>query len=277
MIGVLGASSVVLREDERACDPAEFLVSRKSRKFMGLQDQLAVVAVGRALASAGLERAQGERTGLFAAVGYIPFERADIDPVLADSLTDGRFDVLRFGREGYTRAHPLLTFRCLPNMPAYHVSANFDVRGPCMVGYPGPGQTYLALDEARALLEEGAIDRAIVLGVAHQRNFLVEHHHERIGVGPERLRDAGACVLLARDGQGRARARLDSLRVDYTSFDPLAEIPTLREAPAAGAELGPASPLAAVAAWIAGGARGPREHRVDARDGLSGRSRWVTS
>ena len=64
-------------------------------------------------------------------------------------------------------------------MPAFHVSLNFDVQGPYLVTYPGPGQFYAALEEAFAALDRGAIDLALVGGVAHQRNVLVEHHFGR--------------------------------------------------------------------------------------------------
>ena len=87
----------------------------------------------------------------------------------------------RFATEGYLAPNPLLTFRCLPNMPAFHVSINFDLQGPYLVTYPGAGQLYAALEEARVALETGAIDVALVGGVAHQRNFLVEHHVRRLG------------------------------------------------------------------------------------------------
>ena len=38
----------------RECDSAPFLKARKSRKFMGRQDELAVVAAGRAAAILGI-------------------------------------------------------------------------------------------------------------------------------------------------------------------------------------------------------------------------------
>ena len=50
-----GAGSVVLARGD-AIDPLPYVRVRKSRKFMGLQDDLAVVACGRALESAGLDR-----------------------------------------------------------------------------------------------------------------------------------------------------------------------------------------------------------------------------
>ena len=69
-----------------AGDPAPFLRLRKLRKFMGRQDDLAVVAAGRALASASLAAPLGERCGLFLTVGYIPFEADDIARLLDASL-----------------------------------------------------------------------------------------------------------------------------------------------------------------------------------------------
>src|SRR5262249_6025354 len=156
------------------CDPVPYLKVRKLRKFMGLQDDLAVVAAGRALHAAGRGAELGERAGLYLAVGAIPFDGAEIDALHAASSIDGRFSMHRFASEGYLVPDPLLTFRCLPNMPAFHVSVNFDVQGPYFATYPGPGQLYAALDAASAALRTGTVDVALVVGVAHQRNFLVE-------------------------------------------------------------------------------------------------------
>lgn len=68
-------------------DPRPFLRIPKQRKFMGKQDAMAVVAAARALGSAGLAAEPlGERTGLYLVVGFIPFEAADVDRLLAASL-----------------------------------------------------------------------------------------------------------------------------------------------------------------------------------------------
>lgn len=289
MIEVTGAGTAI-REGGTEDDVLPFLLTRKSRKFMGIQDELAVTAAGRALAAAGLGKLDHERgagVGLFAAIGYIPFEDADIGPVLEGSTKDGAFDVVEFSREGYLRAHPLLTFRCLPNMPAFHVSVSFGLRGPYLVTYPGPGQAYLALDEARFALESGACDAALVLAVAHQKNFLVEHHFARIDhpVPAERLADAAACLVLERADSARARGapsrgRLDRVSVQYAPFSPLAGTPTPREAldgaelPAL--ELGPAGMLYAVARALGDAPRAPRRlaHELATRDGIVAASGW---
>jgi len=267
-IGLSGAGHIVLCAGDPAPDPTPFLKIRKTRKFMGLQDVLAVVCAGKALRQAGLTEAElGERAGLFLAVGHIPFERRDVEPVLEASLEEGAFSLERFAAGGYQRAHPLLTFRCLPNMPAYHVSANFDVQGPYFVTYPGAGQLYQALDEAVCALNRGDVDIALVGGVAHQRNFLVEHHFGRIDspLAPETLRDAGGLIVLERqqrlrEREGTALARLIDHQLRYEPFDVCKPWPKAQEQLHLGDELsalfgegalGPASLPAALGALVA--------------------------
>jgi len=291
MIAVTGWGHVVLGEGgtDGECDPRPYLRERKSRKYMGLQDDMAVVAAGRALEAAGLGRDLGERAGLFLSVGHIPFRSEDIDPVLAASVEDGRFSMARFSDGGYQQAHPLLTFRCLPNMPAYHVSACFDVQGPYLVTYPGAAQLYAALEEACIALEAGAVDVALVGGVAHHRNFLVEHHFGRVvpPVEAARLRDAGAMLLLETGGHAaargaRVRARLVEQSAVYAPFDPRERLPEHREQvlgsdielPWGDALLGAASLPAALSALGASGRTRRIGHRLWGRDGVVARSDW---
>lgn len=284
VICVTGLAHEVPAPGGPGCDPSAFLKVKKSRKFMGVQDDLAVVCAGRALEMAGLAgRPLGERTGLYLAVGYIPFQEADIGPVLDASMEDGRFSMRRFAEGGYQRAHPLLTFKCLPNMPAYHVSVNFDLQGPSFVTYPGPGQLYTALEEAVAALREGRIDVALVGGVAHQRNFLVEHHFRRIEppVPADRLRDAGAMMILETEEHARARGaavrgRLESLSVGYEPREIAASPPA--PAPMEALEYGPASlPLALGQAWLSPRPGAQLRHVVADRNGILGESTWVRS
>jgi 3-oxoacyl-[acyl-carrier-protein] synthase II len=277
-IVVTGAASVILPPGERTIDPSAFLKARKTRKFMGVQDDLALVAAARAIAEAGLAAPLGERAGVYFAVGHIPFEEADVAPVLEASLHEGRFSMAAFSGGGFQRAHPLLTFRCLPNMPVFHVSLNLGVEGPYTVAYPGAGQLYLALEEACAALAEGRVDVALVGGVAHQRNFLVEHHLARtddpVPVG--RLRDAGGVIVLetaehAAARGGTVKSRLASLAIRYCPFDVLETTPRAAEN-AGGApldlELGPAS----LPSLIAQGGR--VAHALRARDGIEAESLW---
>ena len=290
MIALVGAGHVL----GEAADPTPFLKVRKSRKFMGAQDELLVLAAGRALAAAGLAAepahatSLGDRAGLYVAVGYIPFHEADIEPVLAASLDEhGDFDLRRFGQQGFLRAHPLLTFRCLPNMPAYHVSANFELTGPYLVTYPGPGQLAAALDEAACALESGAIDVALVGAAAQQRNFLVEHHFARIEppVPAGALRDVGAVLVLETVAHAEARGArvLATLAERATSYEPLdvlhegrASRETIEGFASAvdAVELGPAKLAVALSLAAAAGFHGTLRHHLDGRDGVSATSRW---
>lgn len=266
-VAVTGLGAVVLEPGTRTVDPMPFLVARKTRKFMGVQDDLAVVAAARAVSDARRSAPLGERAGVFFAVGYIPFEESDLAPVLEGSLVDGQFDMRAFSEVGYPRAHPLLAFRCLPNMPVFHVSTNLGARGPYVVAYPGPGQLYFALEQACAELERGAIDVALVGGVAHQHNFLVQHHLARTDDPAIEPRDAAGVMVLERaaDAGDRAKLRLESMLVDYRPFDPLTETP--RRVESFGPELGPATLPVALA-------EGHRHHRVETRDGLVCESTW---
>lgn len=283
-----GAGQVVLAAGE-VCDPLPFLRSRKSRKFMGMQDDLAVVAAGRALASAGLT-SLGERAGLFLAVGYIPFHEDDIGPVLEASMTedgapDRRFDVRRFGAGGFQKAHPLLTFRCLPNMPAYHVSACFDVQGPYLVTYPGAAELYGMLEEAVFALESGAIDVALVGGVAAQSNFLVRHHFARITPPLHELRDVAAVLVLESRAHAGARARgaLEAITSTYVPPDlatyatpPAATVEHLDGAPLEPG-LGPAALAVGLARKLEAGHKGALQHELVSSAGIRASSTWVLS
>jgi 3-oxoacyl-(acyl-carrier-protein) synthase len=237
---VTGLGHVVIGPGNAPCDPMPYLKVKKLRKYMGVQDDLAVVAAAKALESANLLPAPsaseglGERTGLYLAVGYIPFEQADLDPLLAASLdAQGNFSMEAFSTTGFRTVNGLLTFRCLPNMPAYHVSINFDIQGPYFVTYPGPGQFYVALEEALIALEDGIIDMALVGGVAHQRNFLVESHFARVErpIRRHELADAAGYIILESRSHALARQAVNRTQLlrwetHYRACDPFAETPT---------------------------------------------------
>ena len=264
------------------CDPRLFLRVRKNRKFMGLQDDLAVVAAGHALKSAGLaDTALGERTGLYLAVGYIPFEHTDLDSLMECSLSNGNLSMELFSTTGYNAINPLLTFRCLSNMPAFHISVNFDVQGPYFVTYPGIGQFYQALEQARAVLAAGEVDIALVGAVAAQRNFLVEHHHARLQppVSAEVLADVAGCLVLeteshARERDATVRGRLLRHDLAYQPFNPFEHQPEFHEQFDGGelphGELGPAS----LAVGLSLNTSGVLRHEAQTRDGFRVASQW---
>ncbi|MBI4668954.1 MAG: hypothetical protein HY747_07185 [Elusimicrobia bacterium] len=277
---VTGLGHVTSKE----CDLAPYLKTPKTRKFMGPQDIMAVAAAGQALKSAGLlDQPLGERAGLFLAVGYIPFEKDDLNLLFEASTDERGFSIKRFTGEGFNAISPLLTFRCLSNMPAFHISVNFDLQGPYFVTYPGPGQLYSALRKACALLAADIINVALVGAVAHQRNFLVEHHFDRIAhpVSRERLMDGAGCLILenAVHAAGRkapGRGKLLEYGISYHPFDPFedGESPIASECftganPPKG-ESGPCS--LPITLSLAG--QGHVRHELESRDGIHAFSVW---
>lgn len=249
---------------------------------MGVQDDLALIAAGHAVKASGfLGAVAGDRVGLYIAVGYIPFEERDIDRLVEKSVDESGFSMARFSTEGLGAINPLLTFRCLPNMPAFHISLNFELRGPYFVTYPGPGQFYLALEQACLALESGTVDVAVVGGVAHQRNFLVHHHLQRLDPPTPiaRTADAAGCVVLERESSAAARGvklmgRLLDWEISYQINDPLREPRALTESFAGetpSADMGAASLPALLAT---GEGKRTVTHDLSARDGIVAQSRW---
>lgn len=269
---------------------APWLKSKKMRKFMGKQDQLAVTAAGRAAKDAALdERTLQERTGLYLCVGHIPFERAQIEAIARGSIQADEFCMERFSTTAFERVNPLLTFRCLPNMPAFHVSLNLGIRGPYFVTYPCAGQFYLALECATAALESGEVDVALVGAVADQNNFLVAYHFRRTSDSRKLTAwegiDAGAFLCLERrDGATRrnaeVKAELLSSEVSYAAPDSWGESRPFAEAVTfAGVKTAAAKPTAASLPMslvhAAGGAgKGEFVHHLSTTGGVEATSRW---
>lgn len=249
---------------------------------MGGQDHLAVCAAGRALESAGLKPANlGPKAGLFLAVGFIPFERADIDALIDSSLEDGRISLRRFGTDGFAAVNPLLTFRCLPNMPAYHISACFDIQGEYFVTYPGPGQFYTSLLEALSALADGRVSIALVGSVAHQTNFLVGHHYQRIHspVASEDLRDGAGFLVLETAAANKARngcvrGQLLDLTTSYLPYDPFREEPQPVEIFNGSETTEGCFGAASLPVRLAGAQTGIFHHELKSRDGIAASSRW---
>jgi hypothetical protein len=168
-------------------------------------------------------------------------------------------------------------------MPAFHVSLNLDIQGPYAVSYPGIGQFYTALEEAVAAIDSGTIDVALVGAVADQKNFLVEHHFNRLTppVDPERLADAAAFIVIERRTEAVARgatprARIVDCRIDYSPAEPFAGRAPSECLARDGicvkglAELGPAS----LGVALAETERGRLTHSARTRDGFSVCSTW---
>ena len=236
---------------------------------MGKQDQLAVIAAGKAVQQAGVsEDLLRSRTGIYLCVGYIPFERSDIEPIAKNSTNDGDFSPTLFSTAGFEQVNPLLTFRCLPNMPIFHVSLNLGIQGPYFITYPGAGQFYLALEQAVAALNRREIDVALVGGVADQNNFLVQHHFKRWN-SDWTLVDAAGFLCIQRSSPNPKIEWLQS-QISYQPIEPYngkhAETFCGTEVDVKGA--------ASLPVLLSRSKPGEVTHHVETSDGITASSRW---
>ncbi len=193
-----------------------FLRNRKMAKFMGKQDFMAVSAAGEAISAINLsaEELQNE-TGLYLCTGYIPFQKDDIDVLALNSEEDGQLSMQRFSTDGVNNVNPLLTFRCLPNMPSFHISVNFEIQKASFTTYPGTGQFYSGLEQAIYDLQSESIKYALVGAVADQKNFLVKNLFERLNI-KDQISDAAFFVVLT---QAPALYNLTGIQLSYKPAD----------------------------------------------------------
>lgn len=274
-----GGDSALLRQ------ASEWMLTPKMRKYMGRQDLLAVVAAGRAARAAGLTGEQLAACGLYLAVGFIPFETDDLETLARHSTVDGQFSPTQFAADAIHQVNPLLTFRCLPNMPAFHASYNLGITGSYFVTHPGAAQFYQALDAARRDLIDGRIEHALVGAVVDQTNCLAAYRlHAQLGCPEEPREDLAAFVCLTRQAQGE-RLWLEELEIAYTPHDPLADAgpgrTTLRLDDGAEQSATAADHPVELPLLLAGWHDQPPqpvgrciEHRLAARDGFCCTSRW---
>jgi len=130
----------------------------------------------------------------------------------------------RFANDAMPALNPLLTFKCLPNMPAYHVSYNMGIRGPYQINYPGPGQWFQSLQQAINDLQQQKIKFAIVGAVADQVNPLVKHHIKRLDIhsrNPQGLIDSASVLVLGTQATATHLGSLDKISIQYQPFNPL--------------------------------------------------------
>lgn len=146
-------------------DPMCFVSQKKMLKVMSRDIQLGVSSANLAMQDADLQRGDvdPERLGVdFGAnrISTTPDELAQAVAVCAAS--DEAFEFTRWGEGGMGKIAPLWLLKQLPNMPACHVSIEFDARGPNNTITSRDASALLALAEATRTIERGAADVMIV-------------------------------------------------------------------------------------------------------------------
>ena len=98
---------------------------RKATKLMCRDIELAVVAAAEAIQDAGLVtkavdpdrvNIRADRVGINLGAGLISCDLVELAPAVAASISDGRFDIRKWGSRGIELVTPLWLLKYLPNM-----------------------------------------------------------------------------------------------------------------------------------------------------------------
>jgi 3-oxoacyl-[acyl-carrier-protein] synthase II len=152
---------------------------RKAVKLMCRDIELAVVAAQGAVASSGLitkgidpDRINVDPTRMAVTLGaaMISCDMVELAPAVAASVTDGKFDIQKWGRDGFELVTPLWLLKYLPNMLACHVGIIHDIQGPSNTITCAETSALLAIGEATQVVARGASDVALAGGAEGKVN-----------------------------------------------------------------------------------------------------------
>ena len=155
---------------------------RKAVKLMSRDIELAVIAANEALVHAGLItkgidpekiNVNPERVAINLGAGLISCDLVELAPAVAASITDGKFDIHKWGKEGLELVTPLWLLKYLPNMLACHVGIIHDIQGPSNSITCAETSGHLAIAEAAQIIARGASDIALAGGAEAKVNPIV--------------------------------------------------------------------------------------------------------
>ena len=155
---------------------------RKLAKLMSRDIELAVAAADEAIKKSSLvtkaidpENVNFDptRTAIILGAGLISCDLEELAPAVAASVTDGKFDIRKWGKEGLELVTPLWLLKYLPNMLACHVGILHDIQGPSNSITCAEAAAHLAIAEAAQIIERGDSDIAITGGDEAKVNPLI--------------------------------------------------------------------------------------------------------
>lgn len=155
---------------------------RKATKLMSRDIELAVIAANEALIHAGLVtkgidpeniNVNPERVAINLGAGLISCDLVELAPAVAASVTDGKFDIHKWGTDGLDLITPLWLLKYLPNMLACHVGIIHDIQGPSNSITCAEAGGHLAIAESAQVIARGDSDIALAGGAEAKVNPIV--------------------------------------------------------------------------------------------------------
>jgi len=155
---------------------------RKAVKLMSRDIELATIAANEALTNSGIitkgidpEKVNVDptRVAINLGAGLISCDLVELAPTVAASITDGKFDIHKWGKEGLELVTPLWLLKYLPNMLACHIGIIHDIQGPSNTITCAEASGHLAISEAAQIIARGDSDIALAGGAEAKVNPIV--------------------------------------------------------------------------------------------------------
>ncbi len=155
---------------------------RKSIKLMSRDIELSIIAANQALASAKIVTRATDpeninfdptRMAINLGAGLISCDLVELAPAVAASVTDGKFDIRKWGTAGLEMVTPLWLLKYLPNMLACHIGIIHDIQGPSNTITCAEAASHLAIAEAAQIIARGNSDLALTGGCEAKINPIV--------------------------------------------------------------------------------------------------------
>ncbi|MHC4686089.1 MAG: beta-ketoacyl-[acyl-carrier-protein] synthase family protein [Planctomycetota bacterium] len=155
---------------------------RKAIKLMSRDIELAVIAANEALADSSLitkgidpekVNIDPERVAINLGAGLISCDLVELARGVVVSVTDGKFDTQKWGKDGLELITPLWLLKYLPNMLACHIGIIHDIQGPSNTITCAETAAHLAIAEAAHIIARGDALYALAGGVEAKVNPIV--------------------------------------------------------------------------------------------------------
>jgi 3-oxoacyl-[acyl-carrier-protein] synthase II len=114
-----------------------------------------------------------ERTAIVFGAGLISCDLVELAPAVAAAITEGKFDIKKWGKDGLELVTPLWLLKYLPNMLPCHVGIIHDIQGPSNTITCAEASGHLAISEARDIISRGDSDMALAGGAEAKVNPIV--------------------------------------------------------------------------------------------------------
>lgn len=186
---------------------------RKATKLMSRDIELAVIAANEALGDSRLVtkaidpeniNIDPTRVAINLGAALISCDLVELAPAVAASVTDGKFDIHKWGASGIQLVPPLWLLKYLPNMLACHVGIIHDIQGPSNSITCAESSALLAISEAAQVIERGDSDIALAGGAEAKVNpiVMIRQCLAKRAVSQEYIEPASACRPFDADAKG---------------------------------------------------------------------------